>query len=591
MVSRSNPSLTQPLDVPRHGYGLLVELEPGFKSFLSNLGDLFRRAAPRPWLTAAPGEYWPDALVDRPIAWKAIVQSYLMHGLAVAAIYAGCLWWLNQPHVMVEEPLQTATILNYQVSEYLPEVKPKSDEPQEPPRRKLAQAADPEYSPQKIVSLNVDRRSTRQTIVQPDPNLLSQDARLPNIVAWTPVPIAPPETAHQRLLDLPSGAPVVVPPAQPTIEHGTARLMFPPAAKPEVAPPSAPVAAGRTLEMPAMDSPVVVPPSQEVAVRDASRLQLQVQVPQVAAAPSDIAPRTGFGNQALALAQPEVVAPAQETGQHNLSANALPDAAPNVAPPAPPVASSIGKPGSRDAGQLLALNASPLPPDGPIKVPAGNRPGEFAAGPEGHRGASATPEAVAGNPSAGNHSGAGGLAGVYVDAPPVKIAGGTVVGGPRLAPPLSEKAPTVAMSDVHAGDPIDNQVFGGRRRYTMRLNLPNLTSAMGSWTVKFAELNMNPLEHDRGDLTAPEAIRKVDPAYPANLMKDRVEGVVVLHAVIRSDGTVAEVRVLEGFFDELDENARAALAQWRFRPGTKNGIPVDVEAVIRVPFRVSRNAF
>ena len=70
-----------------------------------------------------------------------------------------------------------------------------------------------------------------------------------------------------------------------------------------------------------------------------------------------------------------------------------------------------------------------------------------------------------------------------------------------------------------------------------------------------------------------------------------MEGVVVLHAVIRSDGSVGDVRVLEGFYRELDENARVALEQWRFRPGTKNGVPVDVEAVIRVPFRVPHNAF
>jgi TonB family protein len=138
-------------------------------------------------------------------------------------------------------------------------------------------------------------------------------------------------------------------------------------------------------------------------------------------------------------------------------------------------------------------------------------------------------------------------------------------------------------------DRIDNQVFGSRRRYSMHLNMPNLNSRMGSWTVRFAELNADPAQ--RGDLTAPEAIRKVDPAYPANLIREQIEGVVVLHAVIRSDGTVGEVRVLEGFYEQLDENARAALEQWRFVPGTKNGVPIDVEAVIRVPFRVSKLGF
>jgi TonB family protein len=589
MVSRSNRLPAQRLDVPRHGFGLLVELEPGLRSFLDNLADVFRRPAPPIRLATPPGDYWSDALVHRPVAWKSMVQSYLGHVLAVAAIYAGSLWWLNQPHVIVEEPLQTSTILSYQVSEYLPEVKPQAEQ-QEPPVRKEARTADPEYSPQKIVSLNVDHRSTRQNIVQPDPNLLRQDVAIPNIIAWTPVPIAPPETVHQRLLDLPSGAPVVVPPAQQTVEHGAARLVFPPAAQPQVVEPSGPVTANRATPMMVMDSPVVIPPSQDVAARDPSRLQLQVQAPQVAAAPTDIATRSALSTQALPMAQPDVVAPAQETGQRSLAAMALPESGPNVAPPSPPVASAMGQQRSRDAGQLLALNASPLPPDSPVKIPSGNRQGEFAAGPEGHRGTSATPEATAGNPSSANHAGAGGSGSVYVEAPPVKTAGGQVATGPRLAPPLAAKAPpAAAVTDVPSSDSIDNRVFGGRKRYSMHLNMPNLNSSMGSWTVRFAELNLDPA--DRSDLTAPEAIRKVDPAYPANLMQERVEGVVVLHAVIRSDGSVSEVRVLEGFYDELDENARSALEQWRFRPGTKNGVPVDVEAVIRVPFRVPRNTF
>ena len=137
---------------------------------------------------------------------------------------------------------------------------------------------------------------------------------------------------------------------------------------------------------------------------------------------------------------------------------------------------------------------------------------------------------------------------------------------------------------------IENQVFGGRRRYLLRLNMPNLTSAMGSWTIRFAELKADDASA-QGDISSPEPVRKVDPAYPASLLHDRVEGVVVLHAIIRSDGSVGDVRVLEGFNDELDANARNALEQWRFRPGLRNGIPVDVEAVVRVPFRVPRAGF
>jgi TonB family protein len=242
----------------------------------------------------------------------------------------------------------------------------------------------------------------------------------------------------------------------------------------------------------------------------------------------------------------------------------------------------MGPAQARANGQLLALNARPLPPDGPVNVPQGNRKGEFAAGPDGHVGASATPETSEGNPSTSGHLSTDGRANVYVGAPPVKIASNTVVAGPKAPPTVAAKPASGA--DVPAADKIDDRVFAGRRRYFMRLTMPNLNSARGSWTVRFAELNADP--NSQSDLTAPEAIRKVDPAYPSNLVHDQIEGVVVLHAIIRSDGSVSDVRVLEGFYDQLDENARSALEKWRFRPGTKNGVPVDVEAVIRVPFRV-----
>ena len=90
-------------------------------------------------------------------------------------------------------------------------------------------------------------------------------------------------------------------------------------------------------------------------------------------------------------------------------------------------------------------------------------------------------------------------------------------------------------------------------------------------------------------MSAPVATQKVDPAYPMELMRRNVHGTVTLYAVIRNDGSVTDVRVLRGVDDNLDEFARAALSRWRFRPATKNGSPVDLEAVIMIPFRPVRS--
>lgn len=87
------------------------------------------------------------------------------------------------------------------------------------------------------------------------------------------------------------------------------------------------------------------------------------------------------------------------------------------------------------------------------------------------------------------------------------------------------------------------------------------------------------------------ATRKVDPAYPLQLMKENVAGTVILYAVIHADGSVGNVRVLRGVDERLDHFAIEAVAQWKFEPATKNGTPVDVEATFQIPFRPGRINF
>lgn len=77
------------------------------------------------------------------------------------------------------------------------------------------------------------------------------------------------------------------------------------------------------------------------------------------------------------------------------------------------------------------------------------------------------------------------------------------------------------------------------------------------------------------------------PNYTEDGRKARIEGIVVLKAVVRKDGTVDSFRVVRGLGHGLDESAIQTIAtKWRFKPGTKNGVPVDVEADIEVVFRM-----
>jgi len=52
-----------------------------------------------------------------------------------------------------------------------------------------------------------------------------------------------------------------------------------------------------------------------------------------------------------------------------------------------------------------------------------------------------------------------------------------------------------------------------------------------------------------------------------------------------------DVRVLQGLDDRLDENAKKAITRWHFRPATKNGSPIDLEAVVQIPFAVKKSLY
>lgn len=88
-------------------------------------------------------------------------------------------------------------------------------------------------------------------------------------------------------------------------------------------------------------------------------------------------------------------------------------------------------------------------------------------------------------------------------------------------------------------------------------------------------------------VSEPVLIYKTLPNYTDEARKNRVEGIVMLEVVIRSDGRVDNARIVRGLGFGLDESAiREVVTKWKFRPGTLQGRPVDVQAYIEVSFRL-----
>lgn len=89
-----------------------------------------------------------------------------------------------------------------------------------------------------------------------------------------------------------------------------------------------------------------------------------------------------------------------------------------------------------------------------------------------------------------------------------------------------------------------------------------------------------------GGVSPPTVIQRVEPQYSEEARKARYQGTVVLEAIVRRDGTCDIIRVVRSLGFGLDENAMQALKQWRFRPGMRNGVAVDVSLNIEVNFNL-----
>jgi TonB family protein len=347
-------------------------------------------------------------------------------------------------------------------------------------------------------------------------------------------------------------------------------------------------------------------------------------------------PREKRAMRVTAAPLPEVAAFDQKIGEIALSvspnAPARPKlelnagAAPRLGPreqtgdagPAPEVGAAQASAANGNSATFIALSATPAPPAPITQLPQGNLSARISISPEGKQpgvpgGSPNGPPGATGGAGGGpgSNGGTGTGAGGGKNSMDVSISGGNPpanngVSGLGGSPKITSGAPRTLITRPEAHAKMDDapertgppnftalppgaqpeQIFASKKIYKMLVNMPNLNSATGSWILNFSELRTNS-DGPRiisTDISAPAPLRKVDPRYPPSLISEHVEGEVVLYAVIRRDGSVDSIQLVHGIDEQLDENAMQALGQWKFRPATRQGAPVELEAIVHIPF-------
>jgi len=151
--------------------------------------------------------------------------------------------------------------------------------------------------------------------------------------------------------------------------------------------------------------------------------------------------------------------------------------------------------------------------------------------------------------------------------------------------------------------PLEVEVVAGDRHSPVKPGNPSLkvdmqpgTPAVPAGVGSVAEDNSS----DPGPLTdASERVqvsaetnqvltRKVRPEYPLLARQMKVQGSVVLDAMIGTDGGIQDLHVVQGP-TILADAAREAVRQWRFKPYLRDGQAVETQAHITVNFMISTN--
>jgi TonB family protein len=113
---------------------------------------------------------------------------------------------------------------------------------------------------------------------------------------------------------------------------------------------------------------------------------------------------------------------------------------------------------------------------------------------------------------------------------------------------------------------------------------PDVAPPLASFPEPFADTaaRLNPLRVG-GTITQPIKTHDAKPTYPAEAQDTRVQGVVIIEALVDPSGTVANARVLRSI-PLLDAAALGAVSRWQFTPTLLNGQPLSVILTVTVNF-------
>jgi TonB-like protein len=282
-----------------------------------------------------------------------------------------------------------------------------------------------------------------------------------------------------------------------------------------------------------------------------------------------------------------------------------------------PVTTESGLPIEGSGKGLLAISTEPTEKLGDIALPPGNRLGEFSISPVGGKAGSpgGAPNGTPNGGTTGNGSGGDGSFGI--GSGKSGVGGGSNGEKGSLSIVGSPNGP--AGENLLGRGPVSNMVYplpaallprknalviytgptgGGSLNVYKALSCGKIFSIFlrmpgKPWSLQYCPVSSKAPETDNKPsqtmvvtmpqgVVPPEAIKQFDfrrlPLPPEKLHK-----FIVLKGLIHEDGSVDKVTVYQGLLPAMDEAAKLAVSQWKFKPALRNGKPIELEVLVGIP--------
>ena len=308
--------------------------------------------------------------------------------------------------------------------------------------------------------------------------------------------------------------------------------------------------------------------------------------------------------------------------------NTLPKLAiPTAVPVAPVRSSATGQTGAPsdggggsagEANGLLVISTDPAPPGSALAVPPGNRYGEFSLSPYGSNGPGSpggSPNGVVGGGSGGHGTGGDGSTGVGPGNSGggggdngghgiISINGGSGDGGgaaplssggftpsmvyavPVTNSKLRKNSLVVSAGSIGGGGLNVYNVLHCGKIYSIYLPMPNT-----NWAMEYCQ---------KSDATAAHAVQQSTVIHlesgivPPNIEsqfdfrrlpipEEKAHHKIVLKGTLKEDGTISDLEIYQGVLPAMDEAAKLAMSQWKFKPAMRDGKAISVEILVGIP--------